>query len=97
MTFSLAYYYIGGDEKCPNLDFFAIISQTLLARITKPFALWSPHVAASYHTKLLSFDATSIKIQISRLFHLGIGLVQNLAVALALARLWVQFILWWQL
>jgi hypothetical protein len=35
----------------------------------------------------LSFDPTSIKtqIKISRLFHLGIGLVQNLAVALALA------------
>jgi hypothetical protein len=25
----------------------------------KPFALWSPHVAASYDTQFLSFDATS--------------------------------------
>jgi hypothetical protein len=30
---------MGGGEKCPNLDFFAIISQTLVARIMKPFAL----------------------------------------------------------
>jgi hypothetical protein len=55
-------FFPGGVEKFPNLYFFAIISQTLLAKITKPFALWSPHVATSYD---LSFDATSIKIQIS--------------------------------
>jgi hypothetical protein len=37
MTFFLD--IIGGFEKCPNLDFVAIISQMLLARIMKPFAL----------------------------------------------------------
>jgi hypothetical protein len=38
-------------------------------------------------TQFLSFDATSIKIQIEifRLFQLGIGLVQNLALALAIS------------
>jgi hypothetical protein len=35
----LSSWLIGGVEKCPNLDLFAIISQTLLARIMKPFAL----------------------------------------------------------
>jgi hypothetical protein len=44
MTFS---WLICGVEKCPNYTFFAIISQTLPARIMTPFAS-SPHVAASY-------------------------------------------------
>jgi hypothetical protein len=59
-----------------------------------------PYVAASYDTQFLSFDATSIQIHISHIFHLGIGLAQSLPVSgigtgkyLVIEGLWVQFIL----
>jgi hypothetical protein len=53
----------------------------------KPFALWSPHVAASYDTQFFHLMQlqSRLKLKFPAFFILGIGLDQNLAVALALA------------